>query len=150
MYEEILENLGKQLSKNDLDIIKDKTWHLGVFNEPYLSLIINKVKKVESRFTKYKVLPYQKIKKDDVVFLKKSSGMVLGYFIVSEVLFIDLKKVNIESIKKKYNNLLCLEDSFYLKKQDSNYVSLIYIKDLCLLKPFAIHKKGMQTWVKLN
>ena len=35
MYNEIFENLEKQCSQKELQELKDKTIHLGIFSEPY-------------------------------------------------------------------------------------------------------------------
>ena len=82
MYDEIIENLKKQLSNNDLKKIKNKRLHLGIFSEPYLTYMLEGNKTIESRFSKNKIAPYKKISKEDIVLLKKSSGKIVGYFTI--------------------------------------------------------------------
>lgn len=149
MYEEIIGNLEKQLSESDINKIKNKKMHLGIFGEPYLSYMLEGKKTIESRFSKNKIAPYNHISKDDIVIIKKSSGNVVGYFTIKEVLFFDLNTVSIEEIKSKYNKQLCVNEDFWLNKKDSNYATLIFIDELFKLKPFHINKKGMQTWIIL-
>ncbi len=149
MYEEIIENLEKQLSQYDMNKIKNKKIHLGIFGEPYLTYMLEGKKTIESRFSKNKIAPYKKITKDDIVIVKKSSGNVVGYFTIKDVLFFDLNAISIEGIKLKYNNQLCVDKAFWKNKKNSNYATLIIIDKLFKLKPFPIHKKGMQTWVVL-
>ncbi len=95
-------------------------------------------------------MPYDKITKDDIVIVKKSSGNVVGYFTIKDIKFFDLNTTNIAEIKNKYNEELCVSENFWLEKQNSNYATLIFIKEIHLLKPFKINKKGMSTWLKLN
>lgn len=85
MLEEILNNIK-------LDYDDETTIHLAVFSEPYLDYIINGKKTIESRFSKNRSLPYQKVKTNDIIIIKQSSGPVVGYFRAGECLFYDLKK----------------------------------------------------------
>lgn len=149
MYEEIIKNLEKQLSENDMDVIRNKRIHLGIFSEPCLSYMLEGKKTIESRFSKNKIPPYKQITKDDIVVVKKSGGDVLGYFTIGEVLFFDLNTFSIDEIKAQYNKQLCVDEAFWVNKKDSNYATLIFIDNLVKLNPFHINKKGMQTWVIL-
>ncbi len=149
MYNEIIKNLENQLSDNNIDKIKNKRIHLGIFSEPYLTYMLEGKKTIESRFSKNKVAPYNQITKDDIVIIKKSGDDVLGYFTIKDVLFFDLNNISIEEIKLKYNKQLCVDETFWVNKKNSNYATLIIINELFKLKPFHINKKGMQTWIKL-
>ncbi len=150
MYNEIFENLEKQCSQRELQELKGKTIHLGIFSEPYLTFMLEGKKTIESRFTKNKVAPYHQISKDDIVIVKKSSGNILAYFTIKNVMFIDLSITSIEKIKQEYHKELCVDETFWNEKKNSRYVTLLFIAKLVQLKPFLIHKKGMQTWIKLN
>ncbi|MBR2008651.1 MAG: ASCH domain-containing protein, partial [Peptococcaceae bacterium] len=112
--------------------------------------LLNGKKTIESRISKYKIAPYNKIDKDDIVFVKKPGGDILAYFTIKEILFIELEDVNISEIKHKYNDRLCVDEKFWISKKDSKYATLIFINDLVKLQPFHINKKGMQTWIKLE
>lgn len=150
MYEEIMENLKVQLTEQNFKKLQTKRLHLGIFTEPYLTYILNGQKTIESRFSKKKSIPYQKITKDDIVIIKKSSGNVLAYFTIKEVLFFDLNNTTIEEIKKTYGKQLCVDETFWIQKKNSKFATLLIIDDVINLKPFAITKKGMQTWIILN
>ncbi len=150
MYDEIIKNLEKQLSDKDMEKIKNKKVHLGIFGQPYLTYMLDGKKTIESRFSKNKIAPYNKITKDDIVIIKESSGNVLGYFTIKDVLFFDLNVISIDEVKSKYNSRLCVDDTFWANKKDSRYATLIFIDKLFKLKPFHIRKKGMQTWALLS
>lgn len=150
MYTQIIKNLESQLSSTELTKIKNRKIHLGIFAEPYLTYMLNGKKTIESRFSKNKILPYNQISKDDIVIVKKSSGDVLAYFTIKEVLFFNLSETPINEIRNKYNKQLCVDENFWISKSNSNYVTLIIIDKIFNLKPFHIDKKGMQTWIKLN
>lgn len=150
MYEEIIKKLEEQLSDKEIEKIKTHTIHLGIFTEPYLTYMLNGKKTIESRFSKNKILPYNKVSKEDIVIVKKSSGNIMAYFTIKEVLFFNLNEIEIKEIKRKYNKQLCVDENFWITKKDSNYATLIFIDKLVKLNPFHIDKKGMQTWIKLN
>ncbi len=150
MYENIIRCLEQQLTYTELEEIKIHNIHLGIFTEPYLTYMLDGKKTIESRFSKNRILPYNQISKEDVVIVKQSSGNVLAYFTIKEVLFYDLSKVSIDEIKFKYNKQLCVDENFWIAKKNSNYATLIFIDKIVKLKPFHIDKKGMQTWIKLN
>lgn len=150
MYDEIIENLRRQLQETEVEEIKDKKLHLGIFGEPYLTRMLEGKKTIESRFSKNKIAPFGKITKDDVVIIKKSSGDVMGYITIKEVLFFDLRDVSIDTIRLKYGKNLCVDEEFWVSKKDSTYATLIFIDKLVKLNPFHIEKRGMQTWVILK
>ncbi len=150
MYNQIIENLEEQISIKELTKIKNTSLHLGVFTEPYLTYMLEGKKTIESRFSKNKILPYNQISKDDIVIVKKSSGNVVAYFTIKEVLFFNLNETSIDEIKTKYSKQLCVDESFWLSKRNSNYATLIIIDKIVKLNSFHIDKKGMQTWINLS
>lgn len=150
MYEEIIDNLKRQLSKEESQLFKNNNIHLGIFTEPCLSYMLNGKKTIESRFSKNKIAPYEKITNNDIVLVKKSGGNIVAYFTIKEVLFFNLQDYAIEDLKEKYNKELCVSNSFWESKKDSQYATLIKIDKLVNLKPFPINKKGMQTWIMIK
>lgn len=150
MYDEIIDNLSKQLSIDEMKKITSSKLHLGIFNEPCLSYMLNGKKTIESRFSKNKILPYEKISEDDIVIVKASGGKVVAYFTIKKVIFFDLKYIPIEDIKNKYNKELCVDDNFWELKKHSNYATLIFIDKLVKLEPFKVNKKGMNTWLMIK
>lgn len=145
----ILSELESRLSKEDFSNIKDKNLHLGIFTEPCLGYMLDGKKKVESRFSKNKIVPFRSIGKEDIVIVKKSGGKIVAYFTIKEVLFFNLEETKISEIRKKYEKELCVDEEFWKKKETSRYATLIIIDKIYNLNPFKIQKKGMQTWIKL-
>jgi len=122
--------------------------HLAILNQPYLDLILQGKKRIESRFTKVRCAPYGKIGKGDTVLLKKSGGKVFGEFTVSRVMTFDLKEGEVMRIKEKYNRLICAEEDFWKMKEDSKYAVLIWISNLVVYdKPVDYKKKDRRTWI---
>ena len=102
--------------------------HLAVFKEPFLSLVLSGKKKVESRFSIKKSSPYEKIKKGDVVILKESGGLVVGFFISGKVKFFNNLNTNtMKEIENTYSELACFgfDKNFWKTKSKTKYTSLI-------------------------
>lgn len=150
MYEEIIASLKSQLPSVEFEKIKHCQMHLGIFKEPYLTYMLNGEKTIESRFSKNKIMPYEQISKDDIVIIKKSSGNIVAYFTIKEVMFFDLEKTPIDSIKLRYDKQLRVDENFWFAKKMSKYATLIFIDKVIELTPFHIDKRGMQTWITFN
>ena len=121
--------------------------HLAVMDDiKYRNKIINKEKIIESRFSKNRIAPYEKIKENDTVYLKVSgSNKIIAKFEVEKVLF--FKDFNIEDIKNKYGKFICAPDSYYQRKNSSKYATLIYVKNPCIIAPIKIIKKNRLAFV---
>lgn len=150
MRDEILSNLKLQLNKEEYEKIKSKNIHLGVFSEPCLTFMLEGKKTIESRISKKRIAPYDRINKDDIVVVKQSGGRVVAYFTIKEIKFINLNEIPIDEIKNKYNDELCVSEEFWEEKRDSSYATLMFIEHLVKVEPFKINKKGMQTWIVLE
>lgn len=122
--------------------------HVAVMVEPYLSLILEGIKTIESRFSKKRISPYAHVRSGDVVVLKKSGGGYTAVFEVGEVLFFEPQtESDILHIKEVYNDKLCIADSFWNEKKDAHYVTLIKITNLCVFKEFQIKIPNRQSWI---
>ncbi|MBR9680984.1 MAG: ASCH domain-containing protein [Candidatus Altiarchaeota archaeon] len=117
---------------------------------PLTNILLGK-KTIESRFTKNKCLPHTKIKVDDIILLKESSGPIRGKVQVSKVLFfsnLNPKKVN--TLFSQYPQIKA-DPNFVLKKGDSKFATLIFLKKVQpLKKPIYINKKDRRAWVILD
>ncbi|MGB7290956.1 MAG: hypothetical protein WBD99_02120 [Thermodesulfobacteriota bacterium] len=127
--------------------------HLAVFSEPFLSLILEGKKTVESRFAKNRCSPHGKIFSGDVVLLKKTGGPVVGMFIAGEIeYFPQLDKEILEKIKFNYHVNICADadSEFWAKRKDSQTATLVKIEQVCKLRPFNVHKSDRTGWVVLR
>ena len=146
IYQEVISNFKLN---GHFDKVKNKCLHVGVFVEPYLSYIIEGKKTIESRFSKNKIAPYNKITKDDVIIVKKASGDIVGFIEITDIIFLDLTKTSIDKIKLIYGVKICAKDTFWEMKKDSRYATLIFIKKFTSINSFSITKNDMQSWIVL-
>lgn len=123
--------------------------HLAVFNEPFLSLVFEGKKKIESRFSINKISPYKRVKKGDIVILKESGGDVTGIFIVGEVKFFKhLDKCLIAKIEDEFGEMICTsyDENFWAKREKANYASLIEVNKIKKLPPYKSEKRDRSGW----
>lgn len=103
---------------------------------------------MESRFSRDKIPPYDKIKKGDQIFLKESGGLIKGVAEVNNVLFYDnLTPEMIFKIRKEYEKDLCVSEKFWQRYSKSRYVSLIFLKNPQRIFPMKYKKKDRRGWV---
>jgi len=125
--------------------------HLAIFYKEYLKKILNKEKTIESRFSKIKCQPFESVKEGDLIFLKESSGPILGKAVVDKVIFysqLDFSKI--KNIVDKYNYGICMENSFLQKISRSKYGTLIFLRDITKIKPIYLTKRNRVSWIVLD
>ena len=122
---------------------------LAIFNEPFLSLIYDKQKKIESRFSMNKRTPFEKVRKGDVIILKESGGLVTGVFVAGDVKYFQIaNKKTLEVIETNYAEGICsnADANFWKSRAKSKYVTLIEVKKVKKILPFKSEKKDRSGW----
>jgi ASC-1-like (ASCH) protein len=98
---------------------------------PYVDLILQGKKTVESRLTMQARDPFDNIEKGDRIYFKQSSGPYCATAVAGHVLFEDnLTPRRIKEIQREYNHLICGEESFWNWKRNSNFCTLIWLRDV--------------------
>lgn len=123
--------------------------HVAIFSEPYLTMVLNKQKVIESRFSINRISPYGKIHKGDVVLIKKAGGPICGLFTTGEIQFIS--KLNIEklkSIEQSYAEQICsnVDEDFWRSRNSCKYLTLINIDKVRITQPIQIYKSDRTAW----
>lgn len=142
--------LRELLSMNETEKIPQ---HLAVLVQPFLDLILEGKKTIETRFTRVKCPPFQQVKEGDVILLKKSGGLVLGEMTAGKVeYFSNMTSERINELKK-YSSQICSEydPEFWDKRKDCRYVSFIHVENVKKYeKPYAYPKSDRRAWIVLN
>ena len=124
--------------------------HLAVLVEPYLSLILDGKKTIESRFSQNRQTPFERVFPGDILLLKRSSGPIEGLCIVSDSWFYRLKPETWTEIEK-FRQALCMDNSeFWQEKRKALYGSLMRIAYVERLPPFQTAKLDPRGWVTLR
>lgn len=128
---------------------------LAIFTQPWLDLILNGKKTIDSRLTKVQCAPYGKISAGDVVYMKESGGLVKGQFIASKVeTYVNLTPEILRKINTQYHQEIFVDLGLKgLKKKWSNskYATLIHVSNVIVYqKPFPYPRKGRTAWILLD
>jgi hypothetical protein len=131
----------------DSDLARPRV-HLAVFMEPYLSFILDGKKTVESRFSCVRCAPYNKVRSNDVILLKKTGGPVTGICRVAAAWFYQINPQSLKYIQKNFAAQICpAESDFWSDRSDSSFATLISLADVTRLPEFRIHKRDRRGWV---
>lgn len=126
--------------------------HIAIMNNvTYIFKILSGEKKIESRFSKNKIAPFNKIKPGDIVYLKSSGKCIIAKFEVEKVLYFEnLTITTMEKIEKEYNNLIIAPKEYWDYKKDCKYGTLIFIKNPQAIEPIRIIKKNRQAFISVK
>lgn len=126
--------------------------HLAIFQQPFLNLILEGKKTIESRFAKVKCAPHGVVNTGDLILMKESGGLVLGEFTVSKVESFDLRDVSINELKIHSDALGVGGDpAFWEARKDKVYATLIYVENVKQYEePYPYPKKDRRGWVVIS
>lgn len=120
--------------------------HLAVMVEPFLSLILDGTKAIESRFSKNAIAPYQRVSKRDVVLLK--AGPVVGSFQVSSTTYTVLADGDLARLRDQYADAIgAHDDEFWAARAGKRYATLLGVAEVHRLPPVPVSKRDMRGWV---
>jgi hypothetical protein len=141
---DLFESLG---SLNDLRI----GIHLAIFVEPYLEFVLEGRKTVESRFSVHRVAPYRQVKENDVIFLKRAGGPIVGICEVTNTWFYKLGPDTFEEIAERFGRAICpIDDQFWTDRRHTEYATLIKLGRVHRIEPLIFPKKDRRGWVVLK
>ena len=126
-----------------------RSLHLAVFAQPYLGLILDGTKTIESRFSVRKVPPYGHVESGDIVLLKATSGPIVGAFRASDVWYYQLDPGIWGQIRREYGAAICAPEAFWQSRAAARYATLIGVSEVQRLAPVSIPKHDRRSWAIL-
>lgn len=135
---------------NDIKIEIGNSLHLGIFNQPYYSFLMSGIKTIESRFSINKCSPYNKVKTNDIVFIKETGKPICAYCNVKDVKYYSKENNNLDLklLEKEYSKEICaFNDNFWLDRRNKSYATLLWISKPKTITPFCIDKKDKRGWI---
>lgn len=130
--------------------------HLAILSKKrkLLGKIISGEKTIESRWYKFKRIPYDTVKTGDWIYFKDSGESVTAKAKAEKViLFENLTRNKIISILKEYGKRICIPLSYSKRLEGKNYCVLIFLKNVEKVGPFEIDKTGfgmMSAWISVD
>lgn len=76
--------------------------HIAIFRQPFFDMILNGEKTIESRWSKSKIAPYEKVGVGDEILLKLTGKPITATTKVEKVRFYKLTPEIVEDIRLKY------------------------------------------------
>ena len=154
--EDVLPNVGDSFWRERLTMLLSgdstaNSVHLAIFMEPYLKLILEGRKTVESRLNSHRCAPYQKVEVGDILLLKGSGGPVVGLCEVANVWFYELDPESWDTIKRDFAQDLAIQDrTFWQTREHASYATLMRIRNVCPIEPAKFVKHDRRGWVLLK
>ena len=123
--------------------------HLAIFREPFLQLILQGRKTIESRFSMKRIAPFGVVRAGDVMLLKRSSGPIVAYCDIVRAEFFELDQFSLEQIRARYSDRLCADAAFWRARKRFRYASLLHIGKVQSVPPWYCEKRDRRAWVVL-
>jgi adenylate kinase family enzyme len=125
--------------------------HLAIFVEPYLEFVLEGKKTVESRFSVNRVAPYGRVGENDVIFLKRAGGPIVGICEVTNAWFYKLGPDSFGEIATRFGRAICpVGEEFWEERRHAEYATLIKLGRVHRTEPLAFPKKDRRGWVVLK
>ena len=124
--------------------------HLAIFSEPFLSLVLSGEKTVESRFSRNRRAPYQKIGDGDIILIKGVAGPICGITLATRTWCYDLITEPISRIKDRFGTSICADDTFWSSWADALYATVIELDATTSMAPVRCDKRDRRGWVSLR
>ncbi len=103
--------------------------HVAILKWPYIRLILDGCKTMESRLTKTNQAPYGQIKPGEKIYFKASAGPYMAAALAYQVHFFDrLTPQQVASLRRRYNAIICGEPDYWRVKRDSRFATLISLR----------------------
>jgi hypothetical protein len=124
--------------------------HLAVFAEPFLSLVLDGRKTVESRFSRVRCAPFDLVSEGDIILLKKVAGPICGLVLAKRAWFYELDKQVFAGIRKTYGSTICADDEFWRHRRNASYATLIELAEPTAIPAMPCDKRDRRGWVPLR
>jgi hypothetical protein len=150
--EHLVESVGRELARQPRwpgngTTLRRTRIHLAILREPYLTLILNGQKTIESRFSKYYRPPFQVAAPGDVVLLKSAAGPIRGAAIVKRAWFFR-RDTTWDDIRNQYGRAMCAQDEeFWEQRAATMYATLLKLEHVVTLSHIRCEKRDRRGWV---
>ncbi|HEY4778844.1 MAG TPA: ASCH domain-containing protein [Solirubrobacterales bacterium] len=135
---------------SELARTRDQVLHVAVMREPYLSLLLEGTKTIESRFSARRIQPFGRVHPGDVLALKRQSGPLVGLALVTEARFYELDAEVLQSLRDQYApELAATDDRFWQERSQAAYATLIDVVDPSVVPEVAVRKRDRRGWASL-
>lgn len=126
--------------------------HVAVLVEPYLSLVLEGRKTVESRFGVQRRAPYDAVFAGDVILLKRVAGPIVGVACATRTWCLSVNAATLGGIRRSFGERICAaDDAFWEERRGARYATLIELAEATsVAEPVSCDKRDRRGWVTLR
>jgi hypothetical protein len=126
-------------------------FHLAIFSFQSIDRVLSGEKRTDIRLSQRAIPPYRAIQRGDRVLIKESGGGVYGEAKVSNALFYNnLNQKKVENLKERYNKRVKMDSSFWRKKSQAQFATIIFFQSVRrYITPINFKKRDSRAWVVL-
>lgn len=126
----------------------ERSLHVAVFQEPFLTWVLEGKKQVESRFSRNKVVPYGVVQTGDAVVLKQVAGPVLGICHIGSTSSYRLDPRTWKFIREEFAELLCAPgEEFWSAREGARFATLMFLEEARSLPNIEYPKSDRRGWL---
>lgn len=158
----IIEQLIKELQKSaewreEYDKLSESDssvgLHLAIFAEPFLTLLLDGKKTIESRFSIKHLSPFGKVSSGDIILVKRGGGPIIAAFVVEYVKYYNrLNSQKLQEIERQFGKEICthVDPDFWRTRLQVKYGTLINVGKIIRFTPFESNKADRTAWATLR
>jgi hypothetical protein len=129
----------------------DAVLHLAVMTGPFLDMIIDGEKLIESRFHRVRQAPLFAIGEGDLIAFKQSGGPVKAVARVTTAWFEDLTFTSIAAVRDKWaQGLGATNQEFWAARQSARWVTMMRLSDVRKIEAIRVQKRDRRAWVRYD
>lgn len=126
----------------------ERSLHVAVFQEPYLTWVLEGKKQVESRFSQKQVAPYGVVRTGDAVVLKQVAGPVLGICHIRSTSSYRLDPRTWKFIRAEFAELLCATgEEFWSSREGARFATLMFLEEVRSFPKIEYAKSDRRGWL---
>lgn len=125
--------------------------HLAILNQPFLDMILGGEKTIESRWSKNKIPPFEKVAEGDEILLKESGKTVVAKAKVRRVKYFHLTPIIAEEIREKYGKEIGIDRmTNWSEVKNKRYCTLIWLGNIEKVEKITAPKSHGSGWLILD
>jgi hypothetical protein len=124
--------------------------HIAVFAEPFLSLVLQGHKTMESRFSRIRCAPFAQVRDGDVILIKRVAGPICGLTLAKHAWFYELLHEPLEQIRNRFGEMICADETFWDARRNACYATVIELAETVAIDAFPCNKRDRRGWVALR
>lgn len=102
--------------------------HIAVVAPPYIAMMLEGRKRVESRFTRTRREPWGRVRPGDTVYFKRPGGpLVCRVSVVRVHQYRDLTPARVDELERRWNRLVCAPGSYWRQRRRARYLTLVVL-----------------------